>query len=149
MVVSIGKRANPVKTSKKVNIYKHSNIKIFIGSLIIAILVISEIYVLTTSKESHQNIPEGEADGEDFIFTSLNGNEMHLSSYGGKIVILYMWATWCNHCQFQMTELKKIYDHYARDELEIFSVDIDDSETSQQIQSFRDEFENQLDIELN
>ena len=34
-------------------------------------------------------------------------------------------------------------------QVEIFSVDIDDSKTSQQIQSFRDEFENQLDIELN
>ena len=33
--------------------------------------------------------------------------------------------------------------------VEIFSVDIDDSKTSQQIQSFRDEFKNQLDIELN
>jgi len=33
--------------------------------------------------------------------------------------------------------------------VEIFSVDIGDSETSQQIQSFRDEFKNQLDIELN
>ena len=51
-------------------------------------------------------------------------------------MILDMWATWCQPCQLQMLELRKAYENYSRNDLEILSIDIEQSETSQQIQSF-------------
>jgi thiol-disulfide isomerase/thioredoxin len=139
----IRKRSNPIKTSKKIKTSVHMNTKGIIGILILVILLVGGIYALVTLKELDQGIEE------DFIFTSLDGNEIHLSSYRGKIVILDMWATWCKPCRSQMTELKKIYEHYPREKLEIFSIDVDTSETFQQIQDFREVFKNQEDIELN
>lgn len=143
MVILIRKRSNPIKTSKKRKTRIHKNIKIIISILILVMLLFGGIYALVTLKKLDQ---ENE---EDFTFTSLDGNEIHLSSYRGKIVILDMWATWCNPCRSQMTELKKIYDRYTRNEVEIFSIDIDTSETLQQIQNFREAFKNQEGIELN
>lgn len=140
----IRKRSNPIKKkSKKINTRIHRKIKRISGILIIIVLITSGFYVLATLNESDQRIKE------DFIFTSVDGNEIHLSSYRGKIVILDMWATWCSPCLSQMTELKNIYEHYSRENLEIFSLDVDTSETFQQIQYFKDSFKAQEGIELN
>lgn len=80
------------------------------------------------------------APGEDFAFTTLEGAIKHLSDYRGKIVILDMWATWCSPCQYQMLELRNIYENYSRTDVEILSINIDQRETVQQIQSFLDEY---------
>ena len=74
--------------------------------------------------------------GDDFSFITLNGDTKYLSDYRGKVVILDMWATWCSPCQYQMLELRKIYVNYSRDDVEILSINIDQRETSEQIQSF-------------
>ena len=143
MVIWIRKRSNPIKTSKKIKTRIHRNIKIIISILILVTLLFGGIYTLATLKKLDQG------NEKDFTFTSLDGNEIHLSSYRGKIVILDMWATWCNPCRSQMTELKKIYEYYPREKLEIFSIDVDTSETLQQIKDFRGAFKNQEGIELN
>ncbi len=78
--------------------------------------------------------------GDDFTFTTLDSKQEHLSDYRGKVVILDMMATWCQPCQYQMLELRKIYSNYSRDDLEIISIDIDTRETAQQLESYRSAF---------
>jgi len=140
----IRKRSKPIKKSKKIKTRVHRNIKSITSILVIIIIILTAgIYVLATTDKSDLK------DGEDFVFTSIDGNEIHLSSYRGKIVILDMWATWCGPCQLQMAELKKVYEHYSRENLEIFSLDVEASETLQQIQDFKEAFKDQRGIELN
>ena len=147
MVILIRKRS--AKKSKKTLLSKIRETKMFIVlAIVVALVAIIGIYMYISPTTTNTD-NNGENDtGEDFTFTLLDGTKKHLSDYRGKVVILDMWATWCTPCQFQMIELKKAYDNYSRDELEILSIDIDTSETSQQIQSFIEEFKNQLDIEL-
>jgi len=78
--------------------------------------------------------------GDDFTFTTLDNKQEHLSDYRGKVVILDMMATWCQPCQYQMLELRKIYSNYSRNDLEIISIDIDTRETAQQLESYRSAF---------
>ena len=91
---------------------------------------------------------ENSEEGDNFVFSTLDGGTKQLVDYRGKIVILDLWATWCSPCQYQMTELKKIYENYSRDDLEIISVNIDSREDAQLIQSFRSFFYQTYGIEL-
>lgn len=86
--------------------------------------------------------------GEDFTFTHIDGSLKNLKDYRGKVVILDMWATWCGPCVLQMLELKKVYDHYNKSDLEIISIDIDQRETIQLIKSFKYYFTQTYGIEL-
>ena len=110
------------------------------------VIIISLFFLLSILSGCIESEGNG---GEDFVFTTLDGNVQHLSDYLGKVVILDMWATWCQPCQFQMLELRKAYDSYSRNDLEIISVDIDSRESSQLIQSFKEWFEGEYDMKLN
>ncbi len=114
---------------------------------VVIIFLLSVLPLLSGCLKSEDNIDEDNG-GEDFVFTMLDGSEKHLKDYRGKVVILDMWATWCTPCQYQMLELKKAYEGYSRGDLEIISLDIDLSETPQQVQSFRESFE-EYGYELN
>ncbi len=142
MVIIIRKRARPVEKKSKINTSLLGNSKLII---IILILVIIVVGVIIAWQQHHV---DNKDTGDDFVFTSLDGTSKHLSDYRGKVVILDMWATWCSPCQFQMTELKKTYEAYSRDDLEIISIDIDTRETVQLVENFRNAFKQQ-GIELN
>ena len=117
-------------------------------SAVIVIIAISGIFASILSDQSSEKNSSEVGEGDDFVFTALDGSEMHLSDYRGKIVILDMWATWCSPCQYQMLDLKKAYDNYSRNELEILSINIDSREDVQQIRDFIDQFA-QYGYELN
>ena len=64
-------------------------------------------------------------------------------------MIVDFWATWCQPCIYQMTELKMVYENYTRDELEIISLNVDESESISTIIDFKNAFKDQLTIDLN
>ncbi len=78
--------------------------------------------------------------GHNFSFTLLDGSTKQLKDYRGKIVIMDLWATWCQPCQYQMLELRKAHTNYSHDEIEIISINTDYRENSTKIQDFLDQF---------
>jgi peroxiredoxin len=44
----------------------------------------------------------------DFTLKDLDGNDVKLSDYRGKIVILNFWATWCKYCVLEMPDLDEL-----------------------------------------
>ena len=45
----------------------------------------------------------------DFTLKDLEGNDISLSDFEGKIVLLNFWATWCKFCDIEMPDLERLY----------------------------------------
>ena len=58
----------------------------------------------------------------DFTLKNLEGEEVSLSDYRGKIVFLNFWATWCGWCDKEMPDLQKLYEE--NDDLVVLAVDV-------------------------
>ena len=75
----------------------------------------------------------------DFKLLTLNGEEINLTEYSGKIVILDFWATWCGPCRIGIPDLVSIQKEY-KDEVVIIGISLDQPSTQDNIQPFIDYF---------
>lgn len=48
----------------------------------------------------------------DFTVLDHEGNEVKLSDYKGKPVVLNFWATWCYYCRMEMPDFNEAYKKY-------------------------------------
>src|ERR1700747_3098123 len=60
----------------------------------------------------------------------VNGNELSLEAYKGKIVLLNFWATWCGPCRAEIPSLIRMQEAY-KDHLQIIGMDVDDDDPEQ------------------
>ena len=65
------------------------------------------------------------AEAPDFSFESLQGEEISLSQYRGKVVLLDFWASWCLPCVVAMPKMKSLYEAYHDEGLEIIGINLD------------------------
>ena len=66
---------------------------------------------------------------QDFTLKDLNGNDVKLSSFKGKAVIINFWATWCHPCREEIPDLQKGYDENKDNGLVILGVNIKENES--------------------
>ncbi len=63
----------------------------------------------------------------DLKAKDLNGKELSLESYKGKVVLLNFWATWCGPCRAEIPGLIRIQEAF-KDRLQIIGMDVDDDD---------------------
>jgi peroxiredoxin len=80
---------------------------------------------------------EGRA-APDFLLESLAGDELRLSDFRGRPVIVNFWATWCGPCRAEMPELVESYLEHRDAGLAIVAVN--QREAPDRIRPFADEF---------
>jgi thiol-disulfide isomerase/thioredoxin len=60
-----------------------------------------------------------------YTLKDMNGADVNLASFKGKVVLINFWATWCGPCRAEIPSLVELQDTY-RDELVVLGVSIDD-----------------------
>ena len=90
---------------------------------------------------------------ENLSFEGMDGKKHAISDYKGKLLILDMWASWCDPCLRSIpliTELQKKFNHDPKSKARFYSVSIDEPGTD--VKDFLEEnkfrgFETWLDPE--
>src|ERR1019366_3604250 len=63
----------------------------------------------------------------DFSLPGLTGEQLALSQYRGKVVLLDFWASWCDSCREEVRRFVGLQTKYGNRGLQIIGVSMDDS----------------------
>ncbi|MGN0283012.1 MAG: TlpA family protein disulfide reductase [Prevotella sp.] len=71
--------------------------------------------------------PKGEAtEPYQFTYTDINGKQVSLSDFKGKVVYIDIWATWCAPCRGEIPFMGKLEEEYAdRKDMVFMSISVD------------------------
>ena len=61
----------------------------------------------------------------DFHVKDVNGDDLSLEKYRGKVVLLDFWAVWCAPCRAETPHLKRAYEEFKDQDFEIVGVSLD------------------------
>ena len=58
----------------------------------------------------------------DVVFRDLDGRDLRISDFRGKVLFLDIWATWCPPCRKEMPHIQTLYEELAGDGLAFLAV---------------------------
>ena len=77
------------------------------------------------------------SEAPDFSGKTIDGKDIKLSDYKGKVVLIDFWASWCVPCREEMPELIKFYREHNSKDFELIAINIDNDQKN--MQHFLDE----------
>lgn len=87
------------------------------------------------------NAPACDADAAparlDFSIKDMDGKDVPLSTYKGKVILLNFWATWCGPCKAEIPGFVELQDKYKKD-LIVVGYSVDD--TAEKARPFIEEY---------
>jgi len=61
----------------------------------------------------------------NYTVKDMNGVDVKLSSFKGKVIVLNFWATWCGPCKIEIPTLVELQKKYAKDVV-VLGMSVDD-----------------------
>ena len=74
----------------------------------------------------------------NFTMKDMNGKDVKLADYKGKVILLDFWATWCGPCKYEIPGFVELQEKYGRQGLQVIGVSVDD--TIEKLQPFVKQF---------
>ncbi len=101
------------------------NIAYGLGIFLIALLLY--IGLMQEGAEHQTRVSTGDK-APDFTLKTLEGKEVRLSDYKGKVVLINFWASWCPPCRAEMPLFEDVYKRYRDKGFEILAISTDVNE---------------------
>ena len=101
------------------------NLERAIQSLIVMLLAVF-VYVIFDS--FHERIVEVGDSAPDFSITTDSGRTITAASFGGKLLVLNFWATWCPPCVEELPSLNEFANRFAKAGVVVLGISVDSDE---------------------
>ncbi len=80
-------------------------------------------------------------------FKDLDGNDVTLADFKGKVVLIDFWETWCGPCRAVFPAMDSLRGEYP-DDFAVLAVNLQDSDTPEDVNNFSEEFGYDFDFLL-
>ncbi|MHC4403485.1 MAG: TlpA family protein disulfide reductase, partial [Planctomycetota bacterium] len=91
------------------------------------IRLVSEVAVRRAREKGIEVLPLPQVDRPyKFALTATDGRVIDSRELQGKVVLIDCWASWCGPCMREMPELKRIYDKWHAEGLEVVGLSLDE-----------------------
>lgn len=91
---------------------------------IVIVVIIAVVVIVMSGKKKFEPVGAG-SEAPDFTLQDLNGKQVSLKDYRGKVVFLNFWATWCKPCGEEMPSMQALYSTLQGKPFEILAVSVD------------------------
>jgi peroxiredoxin len=91
---------------------------------------------LSTGAAAVEVAPELGKRAPDFTLPTLDGKQLSLGQFHGKMVMVNFWMTSCSACATEMPYIQAVFDKWSRDDLEILAISV--GEQAAFVHSFAD-----------
>lgn len=82
--------------------------------------------------------PEGEMAKLDYTLKDMNGNDVRLSDYKGRPMLINFWATWCAPCRHEIPAFVELVEKYRDQKFIVLGISVDDK--AEDLRTFAEEF---------
>jgi len=93
---------------------------------LIGLLLAVFVYVIFDS--FHEKLVVVGDSAPDFSITADNGRTITNSNFGGKLLVLNFWATWCPPCIEELPSLNAFQRHFANSGVVVLGISVDKDE---------------------
>jgi thiol-disulfide isomerase/thioredoxin len=114
--------------------------------LLVTLFVSIVIFIITQQKgDNFTLVPPENSTGifkgdraPDFVGMTLSGDEIRLSDYKGKTVLVNVFASWCGPCRLEAPHLSEVYREYKDQEVVFIGLNL--RESPDEVAEFQSEF---------
>lgn len=82
--------------------------------------------VLAQAQQSVMDFYETPVNVPSVVWKDLNGNDVSINQFRGKVVLFNLWATWCKPCQIEMPAFNFLQKRYKAGGFEVIAVALQD-----------------------
>src|SRR5712691_7030477 len=99
--------------------------------IVIGLVVITYYGILSTQMNSTNTISDSQNPADrkpapQFALKDLNGKDVALSDYKGKVVLINFWATWCIPCKDEIPEFIDAQQNFQKDGFTVIGISQDE-----------------------
>ncbi|MCU1239604.1 MAG: hypothetical protein JWO71_330 [Candidatus Acidoferrum typicum] len=86
--------------------------------------------ILTVNAINSAGSPKAPKPAPDITLRDLDGKDLSLAQYKGKVVLVNFWATWCEPCQVEIPWLIEMQQKYAAKGFTVLGIAMDEEGAS-------------------
>ena len=99
--------------------------QLLVPALVAGTLILGSWFLSDTIGDQAPQVPARQEAPDFTLKDALSNEDVQLSSYRGKVVLVDFWATWCRPCLMEIPHFKELKDEFGADKFEVLGVSTD------------------------